>query len=196
MAARGDKNEVQDIGHLVEELMAAGCMPKVAAKVVTEAFTIGWRSAPTKDEAAERRREWDRERKRKKLRERNSAESGGTQVEKTPEKRLWSDGVGLLVQLDIAQKSARENIGRWLKFGHDATRIYRLIAEAHTKGTQSPIAYVTASLGGTNGRHRTGSMAAAADAAIARAEADERTLDLGPADYVVTGGETGQGRGR
>ena len=195
--ARERENDSEAIGRLVEELMAAGCMPKVAARVVTEAFNMGWRAAPTKDETADKRREWDRERKRQKLRERKSAESGGTQVEKTPEQRIWSDGVGLLVQLGLEQKAARENIGKWLKFGHDAARIYSLVAEAHTKGTGSPVAYVTAALGGTNGKshHRGRSLADAADAAIARAEERERTFDLGPADYHDAGHEAGQGSG-
>jgi hypothetical protein len=57
-----------DIGSMVERLVKAGCDPAVAASVVAEVFTAGvlssaYREAPI-DEAAERRRIKDRDRKR------------------------------------------------------------------------------------------------------------------------------------
>lgn len=55
---------MSDIGAMVEELIAAGTPPAVAARVVAEAFSAGVMSAPTRrqsaDETADRRRERDR----------------------------------------------------------------------------------------------------------------------------------------
>jgi 5-methylcytosine-specific restriction endonuclease McrA len=57
-----------DIGEMVAELIEAGCAPDVAASVVARAFVAGVSSAGVHqtpvDTAMERRRVWDRERKR------------------------------------------------------------------------------------------------------------------------------------
>lgn len=59
---------MSDVGAMVAELIAAGCAPEVAAKVVASAFVAGTLSATFRaeaiDPAADRRRAWDRERKR------------------------------------------------------------------------------------------------------------------------------------
>jgi hypothetical protein len=59
---------MSDIGAMVDNLVAAGCAPAVAARVVAEAFAAGVLSAPVRglsaDISAENRREKDRERKR------------------------------------------------------------------------------------------------------------------------------------
>ncbi len=61
---------LSQIADLVSRLIAAGTPPEVAAVVVTEAFAAGINSTGIPpDSAAEKRREYDRERKR---RERNS----------------------------------------------------------------------------------------------------------------------------
>lgn len=63
---------MSDVGAMVAELIAAGCSPDVAARVVAGAFVAGVNSATFRgipvDESAEKRRAYDRERKR------NSAE--------------------------------------------------------------------------------------------------------------------------
>jgi hypothetical protein len=60
---------LSDIGSMVAELIAAGCAPEVAAAVVARAFVSGVSSAELRgipvDKAAEKRRAYDRERKRK-----------------------------------------------------------------------------------------------------------------------------------
>lgn len=60
---------MSDIGALVAELIAAGCAPDVAAQVVASAFVAGAASANVRghpvDEVTERRRAYDRERRRK-----------------------------------------------------------------------------------------------------------------------------------
>lgn len=59
---------MNDVGAMVAELMAAGCAPEVAAKVVASAFVAGAISANSTgipvDKTAEKRRAYDRERKR------------------------------------------------------------------------------------------------------------------------------------
>lgn len=59
---------MSDIGAMVAELIAAGCAPEVAAKVVASAFVAGVTSANSTgipvDRVAEKRRAYDRERKR------------------------------------------------------------------------------------------------------------------------------------
>jgi hypothetical protein len=59
---------MSDVGTMVAELIAAGCAPEVAAKVVASAFVAGAASANFRgipvDEVAEKRRAYDRERKR------------------------------------------------------------------------------------------------------------------------------------
>ena len=58
-----------DIGTMVADLIEAGCSPEVAATVVTRAFVAGANSTGIRgnpvDSAAEKRRAYDRERKRK-----------------------------------------------------------------------------------------------------------------------------------
>lgn len=60
---------MSDVGAMVEELIAAGTPPELAARIVAEAFVAGVSSTGHRrtevDATAERRREWDRERKRK-----------------------------------------------------------------------------------------------------------------------------------
>jgi len=59
---------MNDIGLLVAELIAAGCAPDVAASVVARAFVAGNSTGIPRtpvDAAAEKRRAYDRERKRK-----------------------------------------------------------------------------------------------------------------------------------
>jgi hypothetical protein len=60
---------LSDVGAMVAELIAAGCAPEVAAKVVARAYVAGVSSAEFRgippDSAAEKRRAYDRERKRK-----------------------------------------------------------------------------------------------------------------------------------
>lgn len=59
---------MSDVGGMVDNLIAAGCEPGVAARIVAEAFTAGVLSAPVRrqsaDESADRRREKDAARKR------------------------------------------------------------------------------------------------------------------------------------
>jgi hypothetical protein len=60
---------MNDIGDMVSELIRSGCTPEVAAAVVARAFVSGassveFRGIPV-DKAAEKRRAYDRERKRK-----------------------------------------------------------------------------------------------------------------------------------
>jgi hypothetical protein len=59
---------MSDIGAMVDDLVAAGCAPAVAARIVAEAFTAGLASSVVRgipvDTAAEKRREYDRNRKR------------------------------------------------------------------------------------------------------------------------------------
>lgn len=61
---------MSDIASMVAELIAAGCAPDVAAKVVASAFVAGATSVNSTglpvDTAAEKRREYDRNRKREK----------------------------------------------------------------------------------------------------------------------------------
>lgn len=69
-----------DVSAMVAELIEAGCAPDVAAKVVAGAFVAGVSSATFRgipvDESAEKRRAYDRERKRKSAEiRRNSTES-------------------------------------------------------------------------------------------------------------------------
>jgi hypothetical protein len=58
------------IGEFVERLVKAGCDPVTAAEVVTECFSFGIAAAPVHpnppDSAAEKRRYWDREYRRRK----------------------------------------------------------------------------------------------------------------------------------
>lgn len=60
---------MSDIGAMVAELIEAGCAPDAAARVVAEAFIAGVSSADVRgipvDEVAEKRRAYDRERKRR-----------------------------------------------------------------------------------------------------------------------------------
>lgn len=169
-----------EIEKWVEELMSAGCMPKVAARVVTAIYRCGFdagvNSAP-KDEAAERRRAWDRERKREATRKRKSADSGGNRVELEPAQWLWTEGQGLLRQLGVAEKSARSNIGMWMKAGHDPATIKQLLVDVHQKGIGNPIPWVTKALGNAKGRTNgtgTRNLATAADDLIDRLGGGER----------------------
>lgn len=66
---------MSDIGAKVAELIAAGCDPAVAARVIAEVYVAGVKSAPLRvdsqvdirvDETAEKRRAWEREYRRKK----------------------------------------------------------------------------------------------------------------------------------
>jgi hypothetical protein len=174
-----------EIAKLVEELMTAGCMPKVAARVVTQAFVAGMAAAPSRDPAAEKRRAWDREYRRRRDAKRKSGGSGGDRVELAATQWLWTEGQGLLRQLGASEKQARVNIGRWMKAGHDPAAIKQLVVEVHQKGIGDPVPWVTKALGNAKGRpngagHRT--TAAAADDLIARAEEFERTRDPGRPD--------------
>lgn len=171
---------------MVERLIAAGCMPKVAAEIVTEAVSLGMSMAPNRDPAAERRRAWDREYRQKKRNK--SGGSGGNRVELDPLAMVWSEGVGLLRQLGVAEKAARSNVGLWLKSQQPQVVLDR-IREANRGRVGDPVPWITMSFGGKNGKHRNGPLAAAADDLIAQAQMRERTLDLGPEDYVATGGK-------
>jgi hypothetical protein len=150
MSERANENEIE---RWVDELMAAGCMPKVAARVVTAVFAAGLQSAP-KDKAAEKRRAWDRERKaqQKKEKQINSTGIHPNPVEREPVQILWADGPGLLVQMGLKDRLARDNIGRWLKAGNDPARIFHLIRDAHGRGIGNPIPWITAALGTQNGK--------------------------------------------
>jgi len=139
----------EDIAKWVDELMTAGCMPKVAARVVTQAFVAGMAAAPNRDPAAERRRAWDREYRRKRNK---SGGSGGKRVELEPTQWLWTEGQGLLRQLGIREQLARSNIGRWLKAGNDPATVKQLIVEVHQKGIGDPIPWVTKALGNAKGQ--------------------------------------------
>ena len=59
---------MSDIGTMVSELISAGCIPEVAARVVAQAIIFGVSSGGHRvdapDASAERRRAWDRQRKR------------------------------------------------------------------------------------------------------------------------------------
>lgn len=76
---------MSDISGMVAELIAAGCSPDVAASVVAKAYVAGvgvaeFRGIPV-DEKAEKRRAYDRERKRKSAEiRRNSTESAETPI--------------------------------------------------------------------------------------------------------------------
>lgn len=76
---------MSDIGSMVAELIAAGCSPDVAASVVAKAYVAGVGSAEFRgipvDEKAEKRRAYDRDRKRKDAEiRRNSTESTGIPI--------------------------------------------------------------------------------------------------------------------
>jgi hypothetical protein len=179
------RNAEFEIGKCVEKLMAAGCMPKVAAEVVTEVFAAGVRAAPHKDETAERRREWDREYRRKRN-ETKSGGSGGNRVETDVVHQLWTEGVGLLRQLGQAEKAARSNIGRWLK-ANDPAQIMAAIKRAHAERAGDPVPWITMALGGRNGKQ---SMRSTADDLIARAEEREREAGVVQGNDAFRGPES------
>jgi len=157
---------MSDVAKFVEKLIAAGCMPKVAAEVVAQVFCEGMQAAPSKDPAAERRRAWDREYRRK--RNMKSGGSGGNRVETDPVHVLWTEGVGLLRQLGVAEKRARANIGLWLKTQKPELVLAR-IREAVRARAGDPIPWVTMSFGAKNGKHQP-SLTDVADDLITRAK--------------------------
>jgi hypothetical protein len=168
---------LKEIGKWVEELMAAGCMPKVAARVVSEVYAAAIQAAPYRDAAAEKRRAWDREYRRRRMAKVESGGSGGNRVELEPTQWLWTEGVALLRQLGVSEKAARGNVGRWLKAGHDPASIKTLVVDVNHKGIGDPVPWITKALGNgkeTRNGHGPRSMAAAADDLIARAEERER----------------------
>jgi hypothetical protein len=63
---------------------------------------------------------------------------------------LWRDGPKLLGQLSLPERSARSNIGRWLK-SRTAGQVLDAIRSAHRAGTQDPIPYVNQTLAGNPG---------------------------------------------
>lgn len=166
----------------IERLIAAGCMPKVAASVVTEVFVAGVQSAVI-DKAAEKRREWDREYRRKRNAKR-PPESGGNRVESDALHLLWTEGVGLLRQLGVKERPARSNVGLWLKTQKPELVLER-IRQAHRARVGYPIPWITRSFGVKNGKHES-PVASAFDDLIARAEggAGQDSLD-DPDDLTV-----------
>jgi hypothetical protein len=57
-----------------------------------------------------------------------------------PVERLWAEGVALLVEAGVSERSARSNIGRWLRDSRDdAGRLLDAIRRAREFGTKDPI---------------------------------------------------------
>lgn len=164
----------------IEKLIAAGCMPKVAAAVVTAVYVAGVRDAAT-DKAAEKRRTWDRDRKRSKPR--RPVESGGIPVETDATHHLWTEGVGLLRQLGTGEKTARSNVGLWLKTQKPELVLER-IRQAHRARAGDPIPWITRSFGGKNGKGSS-PVASAFDDLIARSESNEGEADRGAGATVI-----------
>ena len=148
-------------------------MPKVAAEIVTEAFAAGMQAAPRFDDAAEKRRAWDREYRRKK--KEKSGGSGGTRVDNDPLQDLWSEGIGLLRQLGVSEKQARSNVGLWLK-SHQPQIVLTRIREAARQRIGGPIPWITMGLGGKNGKHGNPTMGAFDDL-ITRSEGGDVARD-------------------
>lgn len=102
------------VGEIVARLIAAGTPPEVAAVAVCESFQMGVATGNSGgipvDETAEKRRSWDRERKR------NKKLSGGIPVESggIPENALTS----LSIETDINNKKERKK-GRGEKIPPD-----------------------------------------------------------------------------
>lgn len=60
---------------------------------------------------------------------------------------LWHEGTAILCQLGLPDKSARSNIGRWLRdSGGDATKVLGAIQRARDARTREPIPFVTGAL--------------------------------------------------
>lgn len=130
------------------------------------------------DEATERRRAYDRDRQRTRRAEIKAKKEGPqTPKEKTTSQdfsdeksfeaavaaqpiytdsthELWNEGVAILGQLGVREKSARSNIGRWLRDNrNDAAGVLSAIHRARDARTRDPIPFVTGALKtGGNGR--------------------------------------------
>lgn len=166
----------------IEKLIAAGCMPKVAAAVVTEIYVAGVRDA-ARDQTAEKRREWDREYRRQRKKKTPPPESGGNRVETDAVHQLWTEGVGLLRQLGTGEKAARSNVGLWLKTQKPELVLER-IRQANRARAGDPIPWITRSFGVKNGKGSS-PVADAFDDLIARAESNESEGDRGPGATVI-----------
>lgn len=65
----------------------------------------------------------------------------------TPEAKLWSEGLPLLISLGVKEKQARPMIGRWLRdCGNDHAELLRLLSNARQQCPAEPISWITASL--------------------------------------------------
>lgn len=156
-----------DVGTWIEKLIAAGCMPKIAAAVVTEVYVAGVQAAAV-DKAGEKRRAWDREYRRERNKKKHPPESGGNRVETDAVHVLWTEGVGLLRQLGTAERSARSNVGLWLKTQKPELVLER-IRQAHAARAGQPIPWITMSFGAKNGKGAS-PVSSAFDDLIARSE--------------------------
>lgn len=67
-----------------------------------------------------------------------------------PTERMWAEGVELLVAMDISDREARSNIGRWLKGCRDPPTVLDAIRHARGQGTRDPIALVSRILNPAN----------------------------------------------
>jgi hypothetical protein len=68
---------------------------------------------------------------------------------------LWGEGVAILGQLGIAERSARPNIGRWLKDAKDdAQMVLGAIQRARDHRVIDPIPWITRAIGTENGKSR------------------------------------------
>jgi len=152
-------------------------MPKVAAAVVTEVFVAGVRSAIV-DETADKRRAWDREYQRKRREKQRRVESGGDRVELDPVAAIWSEGVGLLRQLGLTERTARSNIGLWLKTQPPA-RVLVAIRQAVKARPVDVIPWITVFFGGKNGKGSS-AIANAFDDLIAHSEGRTGAGDSDP----------------
>lgn len=165
----------------IEKLISAGCMPKVAAAIVTEVYVAGVQAAAV-DKTAEKRREWDREYRKQKRKAKRPPDSGGNRVDAPDATHaLWTEGVGLLRQLGTPERSARSNVGLWLKTQKPELVLERIRAAVKARAGD-PIPWITRSFGGKNGKD-TSAVASAFDSLIARAEGGTGAVDLEPADY-------------
>lgn len=116
--------------------------------------------------------------------EAKASDAGASPIYEDSTHELWAEGVAILGQLGVPEKSARSNIGRWLKDARsDASRVLGAIQRARDARTGDPIPFVTGALR-TNHKPRGGSFLELA------LEIGENEKQPGYPPKLITGGRS------
>lgn len=97
--------------------------------------------------ATQQRRKVEDKENKEVITEANASAASAAPIYADSTHELWHEGVAILVQLGLADKPARSNIGRWLRDAKsDAAKVLGAIQRARDARTRDPVAFITGAL--------------------------------------------------